>query len=126
MMKVVIVKLLLAALAVANAGVISYHAPTYLAAAPAAVIAPAPTLVRTPSLDSAVVQSERVGGNFAYSTVEGHAYTAYNPVIQHISSPVAITYKAQPVVAPVPLVAAAHPVPLPAVYAPAKTLYYAH
>nr|CAD7433997.1 unnamed protein product [Timema monikensis] len=33
--------------------------------------APASVLVRTPSLDSAVIKSDRLGGNFAYSSVEG-------------------------------------------------------
>lgn len=40
----------------------------------------APALIRTPSLDSVVVKSDRVGGNFAYSTIEGHPYTAVAPV----------------------------------------------
>lgn len=110
------VTLLLAAVAlsVTEAGLV-YHAPAIV---PAATVyaAPAPALVRTPSLDSAVVHSERVGGNFAYSTVEGHAYTALTPVVHHAPAPVAIAYKAQPIVAP-----------LPAVYtAPAKTIFYAH
>lgn len=49
------------------------------AAAPQGTILPAPALIRTPSLDSAVVRTDRVGGNFAYSTLEGHAYTAVAP-----------------------------------------------
>lgn len=32
------------------------------------------TLLRTPHYDTAVIHSERVNGNFAYSTAEGHAY----------------------------------------------------
>lgn len=125
------VTLLLAivSLSAIEAGVIGYHAaPAAIVPAPAAVyVAPAPAaLVRTPSLDSAVVHSERVGGNFAYSTVEGHAYTALSPaVVHHAPAPVAIAYKAQPVVAPLPAVVHAA-APLPAVYAPAKTFYYAH
>lgn len=38
-------------------------------------------LVRTPSLDSAVIQSERLNGAFSYSTVENHAYA---PVVQSV------------------------------------------
>lgn len=116
--QVVVVTLLLAAVAVSasEAGVVGYHH------APALV--PAAALVRTPSLDSAVVHSERVGGNFAYSTVEGHAYTALAPPVVHHVQPVAVAYSAQPVVAPLPVFHAA--APLPAVYAPAKTFYYAH
>jgi hypothetical protein len=48
------------------------------------------TLLRTPHLDSAVIHSERVNGNFAYSTVEGHAYQAITPVV-HVSQPVVRT-----------------------------------
>lgn len=57
----------------------------------------APALVRTPSLDSAVIQSDRVGGNFAYSTVEGHAYSAVAPIVQRVVEPVAVTYTARQV-----------------------------
>lgn len=123
------VTLLLAAVALsaAEAGAINtyYHAAPAIVPAPAYYAAPAPALVRTPSLDSAVVHSERVGGNFAYSSVEGHAYTALTPVVHAAPAPVAIAYKAQPLVAPYPVVHAA--APYPAVYAPAaKAFYYAH
>jgi len=122
--QVIMVTLLLAAVALsaAEAGAINYYHPApALVPAPAYYTAPAPALVRTPSLDSAVVHSERVGGNFAYSSVEGHAYTALSPVVQ--PAPVAIAYKAQPLVAPLPVV---HAAAYPAVYAPAKSFYYAH
>lgn len=130
--KVIMVTLLLAVviLSSAEAGLVAYPAPAYV---PAATVyaAPAPALVRTPSLDSAVVHSERVGGNFAYSTVEGHAYTALSPVVHHAPAPIAIAYKAQPIVAPVSVVHAGpvpvvHTAPVPAVYAPGKAFYYAH
>lgn len=120
------VTMLLAAVALstAEAGAIGayYPAPAIVPAPAAYYAAPAPALVRTPSLDSAVVHSERVGGNFAYSSVEGHAYTALTPVVH--PAPVAVAYKSAPLVAPYPVVHAA--APLPAVYAPAKTFYYAH
>lgn len=67
---------------------------------------PATTLVRTPNLDSAVIKSERLGGNFAYSTAEGHAYAAISPVVQRVSEPVAVSYTAHQV----PLGYAAQPV----------------
>ncbi|XP_046398591.1 pupal cuticle protein G1A-like [Ischnura elegans] len=54
---------------------------------------PATTLLRTPSLDSAVIKSERLGGNFAYSSVTGHSYAAVAPVVQHVATPVAVSYK---------------------------------
>lgn len=104
------------ALSATEAGVIAYHAPA--AIAPAAAIVPAATLyaapaplVRTPSLDSAVVHSERVGGNFAYSTVEGHAYTALSPIVHHAPVPaaVAVTYRASPIVHAPVVYAAANP-----------------
>lgn len=49
-------------------------------------IIPTTTLIRAPHHDSAIIQSDRVGGNFAYSTVEGHAYQAISPVVKHVSS----------------------------------------
>nr|CAD7433998.1 unnamed protein product [Timema monikensis] len=59
--------------------------------------APASVLVRTPSLDSAVIKSDRLGGNFAYSSVEGHSYAAVSPVVQNVVSPVAVSYTAHQV-----------------------------
>lgn len=32
------------------------------------------TYLRTPALDTSYVESNRIGGNFAYRTVQGHAY----------------------------------------------------
>merc|ERR1711928_289413 len=49
-------------------------------------VVPATTLVRAPSHDSAVIRSDRLGGNFAYSVQEGHAYAAVSPVVQHVST----------------------------------------
>ncbi|GLH03222.1 Cuticle structural protein PCP16.7, post-ecdysial [Gryllus bimaculatus] len=68
-----------------------------LAAVASAGIAPVTTLVRTPSLDSAVIQSDRLGGNFAYSSVEGHAYAAITPVVQNVVQPVGVSYTAHQV-----------------------------
>ncbi|XP_044269540.1 uncharacterized protein LOC123014466 [Tribolium madens] len=60
-------------------------------------VIPATTLVRTPSFDSAIVKSDRVGGSFAYSTVEGHAYAAVSPIVQRITAPVGVSYTAHQV-----------------------------
>merc|ERR1712071_472480 len=59
---------------------------------------PATTLVRAPSHDSAVIRSDRLGGNFAYSVQEGHAYAAISPVVQHVATPVAVSYETPAVV----------------------------
>ena len=59
-----------------------------------AFVIPATTVVRAPSHDSAIIRSDRLGGNFAYSVQEGHAYAAVTPVVQHVSTPVAVSYEA--------------------------------
>ena len=61
-------------------------------------VVPATTLVRAPSHDSAVIRSDRLGGNFAYSVQEGHAYAAISPVVQHVATPVAVSYETPAVV----------------------------
>lgn len=53
----------------------------------ASVLVPLTSVVRTPEDDTAVVESSRIKGNFAYSTVEGHAYKAITPVLGHIVAP---------------------------------------
>lgn len=53
---------------------------------------PTTTLYRAPEHDSALIQSERVGGAFSYSTLEGHAYKAITPVVQEVLSPVSVKY----------------------------------
>ncbi|XP_059478957.1 uncharacterized protein LOC132198761 [Neocloeon triangulifer] len=67
-----------AAVAVANAGVLL------------------PTLVRTPAHDSAYIKSERFGGNFAYKTIESHAYALHTPIVQHYSVPISFSYPSSP------------------------------
>lgn len=49
------------------------------------ILLPASTLVRTPQFDSAIVQNERIGGSFAYSTIEGHAYENIVPLVRTVS-----------------------------------------
>lgn len=56
------------------------------------IAAPYSTLVRAPAFDSAVIKSDRLGGNFAYSTIESHAYAHHTPIIQHVATPVAVSY----------------------------------
>jgi len=63
-----------------------------LACASAGLIAPATTLLRAPAHDSAIIQSHRFGGNFAYRTDEAHAYAAINPVISTVRRPVGVSY----------------------------------
>merc|ERR1711887_143849 len=49
-------------------------------------------LLAVSSQCSAVIQSHRLGGNFAYSTHEAHAYAVQTPVIGHRTVPVGVTY----------------------------------
>merc|ERR1712240_67758 len=50
-----------------------------------------PTLVRAPAHDSASIEHHRLGGNFAYSTAEAHAYASVTPQISTLTHPVAET-----------------------------------
>merc|ERR1712106_1053637 len=59
--------------------------------APALVGAPASFLVRAPAHDSASIEHHRLGGNFAYSTAEAHAYAEVSPQISTVTHPVAET-----------------------------------
>ena len=61
---------------------------------------PSTTLFRAPSHDSAIIRSDRLGGNFAYSVQEGHAYAAVSPVVEHVAHPVGVSYQVPTVVAP--------------------------
>merc|ERR1712117_359521 len=65
-------------------------APAALAAAPAPLAA-APYLVRAPAHDSASIEHHRLGGNFAYSTAEAHAFAEVTPQISTLTHPVAET-----------------------------------
>merc|ERR1712243_69657 len=60
-------------------------------AAAVGVAAPASFLVRAPAHDSASIEHHRLGGNFAYSTPEAHAYAEVQPQISTITHPVAET-----------------------------------
>ena len=54
---------------------------------------PSTTLVRTPEDDVSIVQTDRLGGNFAYSTNEGHAFKEIGPIVENVVRPVAVTYR---------------------------------
>ncbi|CAL4099730.1 unnamed protein product, partial [Meganyctiphanes norvegica] len=71
--------LLVSLVAVASASVIPYAVPTSVA-------------VRAPSHDSAIIQSHRLGGNFAYRTDEAHAYAVQTPVLGQRTIPVGVSY----------------------------------
>merc|ERR1711970_1203791 len=62
-----------------------------VAVAPAVVANAAPFLVRAPAHDSASIEHHRLGGNFAYSTAEAHAFAEVSPQISTITHPVAET-----------------------------------
>ena len=57
----------------------------------AAPVAAAPYLVRAPAHDSASIEHHRLGGNFAYSTAEAHAFAEVVPQISTLTHPVAET-----------------------------------
>jgi len=62
------------------------------AVVPAAVVpAAVPHLVRAPAHDSASIEHHRLGGNFAYSTAEAHAFAEVVPQISTLTHPVAET-----------------------------------
>merc|ERR1712002_377223 len=70
---------------------ISFSYAGTVAVAPAVVANAAPYLVRAPSHDSASIEHHRLGGNFAYSTAEAHAFAEVVPQISTITHPVAET-----------------------------------
>lgn len=43
------------------------------------------TILRSPQRDSAIVQSERLGGNFAYAIAEGQSFQTISPYIASVS-----------------------------------------
>lgn len=57
----------------------------------ASVLVPLTTIVRIPQHDKAIVESSRINGNFAYHTIEGHAYETLTPLIGHVIAPDPLT-----------------------------------
>lgn len=55
-------------------------------------LVPAPIAFRAPSHDSAIIQNHRLGGNFAYSTHEAHAYGVQTPIISQRVVPIGVSY----------------------------------
>jgi len=92
--------------------------------------ASATTLLRAPAHDSAIIQSHRFGGNFAYRTDEAHAYAAINPIIGTVRRPVGVSYhQGAPIVRSTsihagPAVASVRAAPLAAGYGYAAGLGY--
>merc|ERR1712012_317551 len=72
---------------------IAYASAGTVAVAPAAAVVgnAAPYLVRAPAHDSASIEHHRLGGNFAYSTAEAHAFAEVTPQISTLTHPVAET-----------------------------------
>merc|ERR1719312_1487939 len=72
---------------------IAYASAGTVAVAPAAAVVgnAAPYLVRAPAHDSASIEHHRLGGNFAYSTAEAHAFASVTPQISTLTPPVAKT-----------------------------------
>merc|ERR1712042_354766 len=73
------IAIILSLAAVSSASVIPFAVPAYVA-------------VRAPSHDSAIIQSHRLGGNFAYRTDEAHAYAVQTPVLGQRTIPVGVSY----------------------------------
>merc|ERR1711970_401878 len=69
----------------------SYGDTVAIVPAPAVVANAAPYLVRAPAHDSASIEHHRLGGNFAYSTAEAHAFAEVVPQISTLTHPVAET-----------------------------------
>jgi len=69
---------------------VSLAAVASAAVVPLAV--PASVAVRAPAHDSAIIQSHRLGGNFAYRTDEAHAYAVQTPVLGQRTVPVGVSY----------------------------------
>merc|ERR1712088_20618 len=72
-----------------RAGVVKVAPGAVVAAA--TPLAAAPYLVRAPAHDSASIEHHRLGGNFAYSTAEAHAFAEVTPQISTLTHPVAET-----------------------------------
>merc|ERR1712123_489430 len=70
---------------------IAFSRAATVGVAPDLVGAPASFLVRAPAHDSASIEHHRLGGNFAYSTAEAHAYAEVSPQISTLTHPVAET-----------------------------------
>lgn len=68
---------ILSVIAVASASTAAFYSAPL---APIATAAGPTAFYRSPALDSSYVESSRLGGNFAYRTVSGHAYQTVTPL----------------------------------------------
>merc|ERR1712212_988843 len=51
-----------------------------------------PKVVRVPSQDSAIIQHHRLGGNFAYSVAEAHAFGVQTPIVEQRVVPTGVSF----------------------------------
>merc|ERR1712212_1446140 len=51
-----------------------------------------PKVVRVPSEDSAIIQHHRLGGNFAYSVAEAHAFGVQTPIVEQRVVPTGVSF----------------------------------
>lgn len=51
---------------------------------PIVIIPSSSALIRSPQRDSAIIQSERLGGNFAYAIAEGQSFQTVSPLLASV------------------------------------------
>lgn len=51
---------------------------------PIVIIPSTSALIRSPQRDSAIIQSERLGGNFAYAIAEGQSFQTVSPILTSV------------------------------------------
>lgn len=51
---------------------------------PIVIIPSTSQILRSPQRDSAIVQSEQLGGNFAYAIAEGQSFQTVSPIIASV------------------------------------------
>lgn len=51
---------------------------------PIVIIPSTSALIRSPQRDSAIIQSERLGGNFAYAIAEGQSFQTVSPILASV------------------------------------------
>lgn len=61
--------------------------------APIVIIPSNPASIRSQQRDSAIVQSERFGGNFAYAIAEGQAFRTVSPVLSGLADVSSFNWK---------------------------------
>lgn len=51
---------------------------------PIVIIPSTSALIRSPQHDSTIIQSERLGGNFAYAIAEGQSFQTVSPILASV------------------------------------------